>query len=180
MKWLPAPAFLPLLLAVGLGGCAGPVETHVRSGGAGVRGAAQLMWAPGPDGETPPPMLAGAQKAMEAALRKRGFQFGDAAPVMVAIGVAERPAGIALKGAADEALSRAKRRRLFQDCADRLLRMTVSLTDSASGETLYHGEAQEAHCQAALDEVLPRLAASAVADIAAPGTEHRRFTLARD
>lgn len=174
---------IPLLvsvLAAGLGGCAGPVETHIRSEGVGVAGVTPLMWAPEPEGRADTPMTGEMKDIVASALHKKGFRFVDSAPVMVMAGLAERPAAIAVEGEAGKAVSRGKRQRLFQNCRDRTMRLRISMTDSATGEVLYIGEAQEAHCHAQMRQVLPRLADRAVEDVTAPGRSRQTFSFARD
>ena len=167
-------------LAAGLGGCAGPVETHIRSEGVGVAGVTPLMWAPEPEGRADTPMTGEMKDIVASALHRKGFRFVDSAPVMVMAGLAERPAAIAVEGEAGKAVSRGKRQRLFQNCRDRTMRLRISMTDSATGEVLYIGEAQEAHCHAQMRQVLPRLADRAVEDVTAPGRSRQTFSFARD
>ncbi|MDQ4421358.1 hypothetical protein OOT33_13090 [Sphingobium sp. DEHP117] len=177
--------FLALLLAPAA--CAGPVETHLRSAGAGVASDTALMWAPLP--VEVQAQTADARAALSDALREKGYRIVDDAPLALSMGLAERPAGIGVtKGQGEalsmglaerpagigvtkgqgEALSPAKQRRPLQSCADRMLRVSISITDRTSGDTRYAGSAEEAHCHARLAEALPRLARLAVADMARP------------
>lgn len=156
------------LLALGLSGCSSRVETRIRSDGAGVAGTPLLMWQAEADDAAPDPLLARVKEAVAGRLQERGFRFADQAPVMLSIGVAERPGGIALQTRGDEALSPAPKRGGLFPCQPRLIRLTVSMTDSATGRKLYGGSAEEAHCRAAFDQVMPRLAETALADLATP------------
>lgn len=156
--------FLALLLAPAA--CAGPVESHLRSSGAGVASDTALMWAPLP--VEVQAQTADARAAVSQALADKGYRIVEEAPLALAMGVAERPAGIGVTKGQGEALSPAKQRRPLQSCADRMLRVSVSITDRASGDMRYAGSAEEAHCHATLDEALPRLARLAVADMAQP------------
>lgn len=183
----PRPAFLALLCVTGgLSGCSGPVETRIMAGGPGIPGRSTLMWA---DGQAGSPLEVRARSDVEAALRQQGFVFSDDAPVMVTLGLAERPGGIGLQEgraadgtpiAAGPALSPGKRRRLLQSCADHIVRLSLGLLDRAGGAVLYSGSAQEAHCHAGIADVTPRLARLAVADLRAPSGERIVLTRARD
>jgi len=169
------------VVLLGLHGCAGPVETSIRSGGAGVHDATELMWMPVPKEEAGegPEMLA-ARDAVAVALQNKGFRIVEEAPAAVAIGFAERPADIGLKAGQYEGLSAAKEERMFQNCQDRMLRLRVSIVNRANGDQLYRGEAQESHCHAQPGEVLTRLADHAIADINGPRGERSVYSLSRD
>lgn len=164
------------LSAVGLSGCAGPVETHIASSGPGLTDRPPLMWA----AEAAP----AAEPAVRAALTAQGFRFAEDAPVAVVASLSERPAALgvqAMQGGAEAAvLAPGKRPRLLQDCTDRSLRLTLSLVDRATGRLLYRASAQEAHCHATLAEVTPRLARMAAADLANPGTARLVLSRGRD
>lgn len=171
------------LTAALLGGCSGPVETRIASTGPGVPDRPVLMWAEDAEGVALPADLGRARAAVEAALTAQGFRFAGEASVAVTLGLSERPASLGLRsgsGADERTLSPAKKRRLFQRCADRTLRLGVALVDRASGRLLYRGAAQEAHCRAGFADATARLARLAVADLAAPGGERVVFTRGRD
>lgn len=165
MRTHPCP-ILALLLAPAA--CAGPVETRIHVAGAGVAQQQALMWAPLPAGAGASAEVEQARGALGAALEAQGYRIAEEAPLALALGVSERPAAIALTTGKNAALSPAKEDRPLQSCADRMLRLRVSITDRATGETRYTGAAEEAHCHATLSEALPRLARLAVADMASP------------
>ena len=167
---------LALLLAPAA--CAGPVETRINAAGAGVAQGQPLMWAPLPVGTGEE--AAQARAALGTALGTQGYRLIDDAPLMLTFGLSERPAHIGLATGQDAALSPHKRRRLLQSCADRMLRLSISIIDRASGETRYLGSAEEAHCRAGLGDALPRLSRMAVAEMARPSGEQVRFSAARD
>lgn len=169
------------VVLLGLQGCTGPVETNIHSAGVGVQDAAALMWMPAPKGaEAEGPHMLAARAAVAAALQERGFHMVEEAPAAVSIGFAERPATIGLKAGQGKALSPAKEERLFQNCADRMMRLRISIVDRANGDQLYSGEAQESHCHAQASDVLARLAEHVVDDIDSPRGERKSFSLAKD
>jgi len=164
------------LLALGLNGCSSRVETRIRSDGAGVTGAPLLMWQAEADDAAPDPLLARVRETVADRLREEGFGFADQAPVLLSVGVAERPGLIALRAPGKEALSPVRKRGGLFPCHPRLYRLTVSMTDSATGRKLYGGSAEEAHCRESFDQVLPRLAATALAYLAAPKGERTEIS----
>lgn len=169
---------LALLLAPAA--CAGPVETRISAAGAGVAQQQALMWAPLPAGASASAEVEQARVVLGAALQTQGYRIVEEAPLALALGVSERPAAIALSSGKNAALSAAKQDRPLQSCADRMLRLRVSITDRATGETRYSGAAEEAHCHATLAEALPRLARLAVADMARPSGERMVQSAGRD
>ena len=158
------------LLALGMAGCSSGVERHVRSDGSGVAGSPALMWQPEAEGSPTNPSLIRAREAVSARLGEQGFHFAEQAPVMLSVGVAERPARLVLQAPGDATVAGAGQPRsgLFSCRRPVLTRLSVSLTDSASGELLYKGSAEETHCRAASEELAGQLAASALADMKAP------------
>lgn len=156
------------LLALGLGGCSGKVETHIRSDGSGVQGTPLLMWQPEAAEGTADPALDRAKQAVADRLQQQGFRFAEQAPVMLSVGLAERADRIAVQSSQDAALSPAHRRKGLFPCKGQMVRLSISMTDSATGEKLYGGTAQEAHCKVSLDQLVPYLAETALADLAAP------------
>lgn len=175
-RYFAAMIMTSCLMTVGLGGCSPPVDTAIRSTGPGIQGTPSLMWATRADpqtGETPPQDVTDRARGIVAAsLRDRGFSFAGDAPVTLAIGVAQRPGRIALMGESGARLSAAQGQKGIRRCRkDQLTRLGISMTDSRTGQILYHGSAQETHCRATLDQLLPHLVESALADMAAPKGE---------
>lgn len=134
------------------------------------------MWAPeaesGGGDSVPDPLLARLRDSVAASLEQKGFRFAEAAPVILSVGVAERPGRVALVGEDGAALSAAQGQKGIGRCRkERLTRVAISMADSGTGQMLYRGSAQEAHCRATLDLLLPHLVESALADLAAPAGE---------
>jgi hypothetical protein len=174
-------SYLPVsLMILMIAGCAGPVRTDISSAGTGVAQGSALMWAPVSEEQ---PLRADEQAARAAvtrALEQKGYHLLPDAPLLIDVGVATRMADIALTDGAGKRLSGDKGKHLLQNCKDRLLRLNVHIVERMSGATAYAGSAQEAHCHAALDDVLGRLGASAVADIAVPAGSRSVLNIAKD
>lgn len=171
-------------MLAGLGGCSYPVDTAIRSTGPGVQGTPLLMWAPEAEraGDEAPSdqkladqKLAEVRSAVAASLEEKGFRFAEEAPVTLSVGMAQRPGRIALVGEDGAVLSAAQERKGIRPCGKaRLTRIGISMIDSGTGQMLYRGSAQETHCRAALDQLLPHLVESVLADIAAPAGDYRK------
>ncbi len=151
---------------LGLSACAGPIETRVTSNGPGASGAAILH-------ETLPTgaMQAKAREQVMARLQAKGFNQSDSGGVQLQVAFSERDAAISVKAGKDGAVAEiagAKRRKPLQSCADRELRLVVTLTRIADGAELYRGHAAEYHCKATAADVLPELIDAALRDVAAP------------
>lgn len=174
--------YAALLALCALSACSGPVETHVASAGAGVAPGMAWDWAPQPEDAAPPGAVEQAVRAtIEQRLAGAGHPRREGAPAMLAMGLAERPASIAIRtddGAG--AISGAKGARLLQNCKDRMLRLTLHIAERRSGRTLYSGAAQESHCHAASGEVADALARAALADLRSPGGEARLLSFRKD
>ncbi|MGD9812070.1 MAG: hypothetical protein AB7U35_12190 [Sphingobium sp.] len=170
---------LSCLAIAGLAACAGPIKTDLHSLGPGMADTGVLAWASAPTGNAAP-VLDEARQEVSGVLVAKGFGFSDVAPYSVSLGLSERPGDMAVAAEDGVSLSPAKRRRLLQDCEDRIFRLRVTIVDRATGLVRYDGAAEEAHCKAGLNEVLPRLARLAVADLAQPRGEHRILSRGRD
>lgn len=168
------------MMMLSIAGCSGPVRTEISSAGTGLAQGSAVMWAPVLEEQ---PLRADEQAARSAvthALEQKGYRLAPDAPLLIDAGIAARNADIALDDGAGKRLSGDKGKRLLQNCKDRVLRLSVHIVERTTGATAYAGSAQEAHCRATLDDVLGRLSASAVADIAAPIGTRYAMTTAKD
>lgn len=155
-----------LIALVTLSACAGPIETRVVSTGQGAP-ANTILAEAAPAGTI---QALAYQQALEQ-LRGRGFGLSDTGALQLHVAFSERDASISVKagdGKATNDLSPAKKRKPLQSCADRDMRLTVTLTRISDGVELYRGEAAEYHCKAGVDEVLPPLVSAALRDIGQP------------
>ena len=162
---------VPLLL-LGLSACAGPIETRVVSCGAGVPEAASILAEAPPNSE----VAASAHKLVTGRLAERGFGQSPAGALQLHIAFAERDAAIAVRTRSGDQwadVSAAKPKKPLQSCADREMRLTVTLTRIADGTELYRGSAAEYHCKAQAANVLPSLVDAALADLAGPKGAYR-------
>ena len=102
-----------------------------------------------------------------AALRQRGWREGQGGDYLLAVTLAERPASIALKagddfGKAVGTIAPAADRSNNRGCARSDQRLTITLTERASGAVAFAGAAAEFHCGARLTDSLPHLVSAAV------------------
>lgn len=178
---MKARIFSILAGTVLLAGCAGPVVQDVQAAGDGLPHGAAVMWA-NAGGEDVPlsPAQVLTREAVGAALVARGYRVVEDAPVTIAAGVSERPADIAVRAGDGATLSPAKARRPLQNCADRMMRLTLHAMEKDSGREVFAGAVQEAHCHAALPDVLPRLSKALAARLPAPDGTTRTLVHARD
>lgn len=157
--------FLTVLSSVALAGCAATPE--LRSARQGSAPGKALSWTAAPQEE---PLTAGETAAREQigrALEGAGYRFTQDAPVLVDIGVAERASEIGLTRIGEaQTISVARPRGLIAACRTKhILRLTLHLTDRASGRELYSGSAEERRCKAESGPVLQRLGETLVADL---------------
>lgn len=160
--------FLSVSLCVlGLAACAGPIETRVVSGGEGLAVPTSILR------EEPPKSAIAAQAHALASqhLAGLGYAQSDSGALQLHIGFAERDAAISVKAKSGETardIAAAKARKPLQSCADREMRLTLTLTRIADGAELYRGSAAEHHCKAQAAEVVPHLVQAALGDLARP------------
>lgn len=158
-----AMALVAVLL---LAGCASPVVTRVdASAPAPLPRAASFALAPLPEDIGPLPGQA--RDMVAAGLRQRGWSQVEQGDYLLAVTLAERPATITLAAGDDfgkpaGTLAPAADRSNNKGCARSDHRLTITLTERASGALVYAGSASEFHCKAALNDTLPHLVAAAV------------------
>jgi hypothetical protein len=158
---------LPLLLVLGLSACAGPLETRVVSSGQGIDRPDYILQEEAPQSE---PLLRAHIEAMHQ-LADRGFMVSDKGTLKFDIAFAERDASIAVlskSGDKVQVIAPAKQKKPLQNCADREMRLTLTLTRIADGAEVYRGSASEYHCKAQAVDVVPEMVKAAMADLAKP------------
>ena len=141
---------LSSILLLGLSSCVGPVETRVNSTGPGVGASTIILQEALPVAST----AAQARAAVIMLLADRGYRETQTGNVQLHVAFAERDAAIVQKP--------------LQSCADREMRLAVTLTRITDGAELYRGTASEYHCKAQMAEVLPALVTAALADLSQP------------
>ena len=150
------------LLAVGMAGCAGPIET--RSGLTGTALPANAAVALAVSHEQDGPLVDAVRRAVAEQLAARGHPADAEGAARVVVTFAERPASLEVLAAKGAVLSAAKRRRALQNCADRTFRLT--LVAERTGEAPSRAWAEEHHCKAAPGSSIGALAAQAAAALA--------------
>jgi len=111
---------------------------------------------------------------VQSAMQSRGWVLRDDVPYVLEVTIADRPASASIMGGDDEGRanrlirsSAAQTRFAGIDlggCVNRDHRLTLLLTNVASGSVHYAGSASRFHCEAALDDTLPSLVDNALAD----------------
>lgn len=155
------------IFLLGLSACAGPIETRVASTGAGLVASATVLQ------EDPPisPVAAQARASVIRTLSDRGYAETPDGELQLHVAVAERDAAIAVKTLSTDGESHiapAKPKKPLQSCADREMRLVVTLTRITDGTEIYRGTAAEYHCKAQMQDVLPLLVSAALADLSKP------------
>ncbi|MBK6707852.1 MAG: hypothetical protein IPG54_10380 [Sphingomonadales bacterium] len=157
---------LPTII-LGLSSCAGPIETRVVSSGAGLREPFSILAEDPPKSET----AASARTLVLDQLAGAGYRQSDNGSLQLQVAFAERDAGIAVQTKSGETIhdvAVVKPRKPLQSCADRELRLTVTLTRIADGAELYRGSAAEYHCKARPTDVIPALVEASLDDLSSP------------
>lgn len=175
LRWL---AMLALLGGCGLSGCAGPVES-MAGGSAAIhpRQPLQVAFSPLPDAD--PQVQARARLAVEQALARQGYTVAADAGTVLLVGIAARDAATGFAGSDGDVLAQVAERRPLQNCRDRTYRLTLVALPVGEGPA-GRAWAEEKHCHAGLDEVVPHLAERAVAALGSAQAHGLRHRLGRD
>ncbi len=163
---------IPLAFLVGIvTACSGPIQTRVDSAASPLPiGALQFHFA-----QTPGPtngLLTEAQDAVSAQLVSKGWTKAADTGALVTVTIAERPASIAITQQQDtETHTRvpAKRQKPLQRCKDVEHRLSIAVTDTATGAAIYNASASEYHCKGTLTMSLPYLVRAALKDFGEKG-----------
>lgn len=172
---------LPVLAALGsfgLSACSGPVES--LAGGTGLLAAGQpvqVVASPLPDVD--PRLLEQVRGAVERALERQGIAVSASAEAVLLVGLAERGAMVGVATTDGSVLAPAAEPRLLQNCTDRTYRLTL-VVQPPGAEPPTRAWAEEKHCHATADQVLPHLAARAVAALGSEQARGLRHRLGRD
>jgi hypothetical protein len=145
--------------------CVQKVDTRVNSAGISNPAVASYILV-APEKVTSPTYKA-AQWMVSDRLYKRGYTISDTGSLYLQIGVASRPASLALKQS-NATLAEASKKPSSKRCPLNEYRLTISLTNVADGAEVYSASASEYHCKLTLDAVLPVLADAALADLGQP------------
>lgn len=148
-----------------LAACAQTVETRVNS--AGLAGALAARYIAALPDKVSSPEYETARGLIAAKLSARGYIAAADGTLFLQIGIAQRPASLALKQAG-RVLSPASGARASTRCVLREYRLTLALTKIADGTEIYRASASEFHCKLDIERVLPALVDAALADLGAP------------
>jgi hypothetical protein len=153
--------------ALAVAGCTRPIETRVTSAGAGLPAPARIA-ALLPDEDGPAVDLKN-QAVIEAALLRHAYIVSPNADYLFDFSLSDRPTTVGIAFSPEGSLpSVGKPGKATKSCAKRSHRMTLSVVDRKSGQSVYRGSAEEYHCRAALSESAAALADILVADLNLP------------
>ncbi|MEO9467575.1 DUF4136 domain-containing protein [Parasphingorhabdus sp.] len=175
-------AFLIAISVAVLSGCSGPIETRVTT-----HSVAPLpqpeKYGFGDVSDQSNEHYETARNLVGAALKRKGLQMADDAPMLVDIGLAERPASISVSVGEDSdtaIVAAQKEKKPLQSCDDKEHRLTVSIVDRATGQMVYSGTAAEYHCKGTISDSLPHLVRGAMSDFGnAPNSDVENFIRTR-
>jgi hypothetical protein len=147
--------------------CSTPVETRLTSSGTGLSPAARLTVV---TAETDGAVLhAETRRLFEQYLTARGSSFSEAGDYLIEFAPGQRAADVILyQDPAKPSASPAKGRSLLSSCNDQLHRVTLVVLKRETGDVAYRGDAEERHCKATLNQTLPFLVETLVADLEKP------------
>lgn len=160
------------IAALGLSACAGPIETRVVSTGEGLREPATILSEAAPTSEE----TAMARKLVVDRLIIQGYRESENGAIQLHVAFAERDATITVSAKSGDTatdVASAKKQKPLQSCADREMRLIVTLTRIADGTELYRGNAAEYHCRARAGDVIPALVEASLNDLSAPKGAYR-------
>lgn len=164
MLWRLLSVFVCVL---SLSACGGMIETRIVSSGAGITAPGAILRE-----EAPQPAIAAQARLLAAQqLEQRGYTQSETGALHLHVAFAERDAAIAVRTKSGDAvrdIAAAKRKKPLQNCADREMRLTITLTRIADGAELYRGSAAEYHCKAQASDVVPVLISAALDDLRQP------------
>jgi hypothetical protein len=152
---------LLLLCVAALGGCTRYAETRISS--TGIIGVENNGFILAPLDGAGAPEIGIARDRVVALLNEKGFRQNDAGPYYLEVGVAARPAEIAILETRSPPAS-AKPKRSSKKCQIQEYRIAVALTRIADGAELYRGSAAEYRCKPDLAAIVPLLVTQALAD----------------
>ena len=147
--------------------CGGPIETRTMTQTAAPL-PVQKQYALSSNAEQNNVAYSKARELTVSALGKYGFTENAAAPILVNIAIADRPADMTITIGEEKSLQTlvtAKKSKALQSCADREHRLTIIVVDKNGGELLYSGTAAEYHCKGTVNASLPYLVNGALADL---------------
>lgn len=158
-----------------LAACSGPIETRAGLHGMVIPADASIVVVA--SHEQNGRLADSATQAVAEILAKQGRTVAETGAVRVVVGLAERPASLEILSDSG-VLSKAKRHRFLQDCADSIQRLTLA-AETPDGR-VSHAWAEEDHCHGKLEESLHSLAAQAVAQLVTNGRTGQAFRFGTD
>ncbi|MFC4290869.1 hypothetical protein ACFOWX_00370 [Sphingorhabdus arenilitoris] len=162
-------AILLAIAALTLASCSTKIDTRVMSSGAQNAAAARYILVPPAQLASPAYDQAGALVTQK--LSAMGYEAAQDGSLYLEVGIASRPASLALKEAG-KLLGPASTKRGSSRCKWNEYRLTVALTRIADGAEIYRGAAGEYHCKENIETVLPLLVDAALADLGNPKGEY--------
>ena len=157
--------FCPPIMALCLAGCAGQVATRTGVDGPAIPVNAPVMVVALPSGMENSTTIA--QTMVMQALTRQGHAVSADAGLHVEIAMAERIAPVSVNDLTGNAISPSRKRQFLRSCAYRIQRLTIAVY-SIKQPGVTRVWAEEQHCKAGLNDIIPALADRAVALLTKP------------
>lgn len=155
----------PPIMALSLAGCFGQVAPRTGVEGPVIPMNAPVMVVALPSGMENSSTIAHAMVTQ--ALAKQGHAVSADAGLHVEIAMAERFAPVSVGDLAGNAISPSRKRQFLRSCAYRIQRLTTAVY-SIKQPGVTRAWAEEQHCKAGLNDIIPALADRAVALLIKP------------
>ncbi len=156
---------IPLIAALALSACVKKVETRINSSGAHDVATGSYIWI-APE-KTESRILKLAQGLVAEQLKAKGLNSSQDGKYYLEVGVASRPASLALSQSGG-ALAAGNKKRSSRNCRWNEYRISITLSRISDGQAHYRSSAGEFHCKQSFAQILPVLVDAALADYGNP------------
>jgi hypothetical protein len=149
-------------------GCASSIAMRISSSGAGLNPSTRFaILKAEPDGA---PADATLDDMLKTNLAKSGYILASDGDYVVSSAFGIRPGNIAVFGASSlPPLSSIQEKSGLSKCKAHVHRLTISVLERATGESVYQGTAEETHCNTLAAYSLPQLVEALTNDLLKPG-----------
>jgi hypothetical protein len=148
-----------------LSSCARHVETRTESAGISPLNPATFVLVT-PEKIVSPDIIR-AQEIVTSQLITKGYTISQNGALYLQVGASVRPAALTVSDAR-KVIAQADKKRSISRCVRNEYRISIILTDIASGREVYRGSAGEFHCKESFAGTLPVLVRAALADLGNP------------
>lgn len=151
--------------ALALSSCVHNVETRTDSSGISPLNPATFVLVT-PEKVTSPDIIK-AQETVMSLLIAKGYKMPENGALYLQVGASVRPATLDVSDSR-KIIAQADKKRSTSKCVRNEYRITVVLTEIASGREAYRGSASEFHCKESFADTVPALVSAALADLGNP------------